>query len=127
MIRSGRLFAPHEVKRELRVGDDEIHKWAARQPGLFADLDAAQAAVLTEIEGRFPGLADHLRAGPHADPLVVALALHRSRMESTVQCQVVTEERARGPGSTRIPNICQAYNLPCSNLVGVFRLEGRVF
>lgn len=127
LIRTGQMFAPHEVHRELRVGDDDIHKWAKQQSGLFVDLDDEQAAALRELESRFSAVADPLRTGPHADPMVVPLALCRSRANRATPLHVVTEERARGPGPTKIPNICQAYGLSCTNLVGVFRLEGRVF
>jgi len=126
-IRSGRMFAPREVLRELRVGDDEIHAWAKLQAGLFADLDETLATVLKEVQSRFPSLADPSRMTPHADPWVVALAITRARANPERRCHVVTEEKLRGQGSAKIPNVCQALDVPCTNLVGVFRLEGRVF
>jgi hypothetical protein len=104
LIKAKRLFAPHEVFRELQKGDDEIFKWAKAQPGLFVDLDAVQGTLLADLLARFPAMAAPAKVGPHADPLVVALA--RSRLDSDGSgCHVVTEEKLKGAGSVKIPNV----------------------
>ena len=126
LIKAKRLFAPHEVFRELQKGDDDIFKWAKAQSGLFIDLDTAQGTLLSEILGRYPAMGAPMKTGPHADPLVIALA--RTRLNSGGDgCHVVTEEKLKGPGSVKIPNVCDDFKVPCVNLVGVFRLEGRSF
>src|SRR5258705_6191542 len=122
-----RLLAPHEVLRELKAGDDQIAAWAMSQPHLFWDLDAEQGLVLSEVLAAHPDLAGSYKIGPFADPLVVALALERTRNDMMNEYCVVTEERLKGDGSIRIPNLCAAYKLGCTRLLGVLEAEHVAF
>ena len=108
LVDAERLIAPHEVFREVTKGDDEIEKWAKAHAGMFVDLDTAQAAALTEVLAKFPGIHDPEKTAADADPVLVALCLAKTRVDSSSRYRVVTEERMRGPGSTRIPNVCKA-------------------
>lgn len=121
---AGRLIAPHEVLRELKQGDDELKKWAKGQAAMFRDLDQAQARALSTILHQFPRLNDAMKAGPHADPLVVALALVVRDGTPPASCIVVAQEGMGGAGAQKIPNIAQAYGLPCIRLLEMFRREG---
>jgi len=70
-------------------------------------------------------LRDTIRLGPvFADPVIVALALARSRSGDGNDYFVVTEESMRGPGSLKIPNLCQPFDLSCIRLMDAFRIEG---
>src|ERR1700685_83340 len=127
LMAEGRLVAPHEVLRELSKQDDEIYKWAKSQKSAFINLDSDQGAVLNEILGAFPALAAAMKAGPHADPVVVSLALVRSRRDPNNPCAVVTEEKLRGEGSHKVPNVCKRFGLKPGTLLDVLREEGVKF
>ena len=91
---------------------------------MFRDLDQAQGKVLTMILDKFPGVNDTMKAGPHADPLVVALALVIRDGPPPASCVVVAQEGMGGAGAQKIPNIAQAYGLSCIRLLEMFRREG---
>lgn len=124
MISTGQMIAPHEVLRELSKQDDDVYKWAKTQKGAFLPLDAEQGAVLTEVLDKFPALAEAMRLKPHADPMVVGLALLRTRKEPESPCDVVTEEKMRGDGSHKVPNVCKHFGLKSGTLLDVFRTAG---
>src|SRR6267142_7267301 len=107
LMDKGRLIAPHEVLRELSKQDDEIFKWAKAQKAAFIDLDGDQGAVLNEVLSAFPALAAAMKTSPHADPIVVSLALLHTRRDAKNPCTVVTEEKLRGEGSHKVPNVCK--------------------
>lgn len=127
LISEQRIIAPREVLRELVLGDDEIARWAKQNRVMFLDVDDAQATTLREILQRFPALSDHMKAGPHADPLLVALTLAKTRENPSSDCMVVTEERLRGKGSLRIPSICVELGIRAITLLDFLRQEGLSF
>lgn len=51
-----------------------------------------------------------LRGTPVADPFVIAAANVKTGV-------VVTEERLK-PNAAKIPNVCQHFKIPCTNLEG---------
>lgn len=123
LIEKGLLRAPREVRLELERGDDELANWAKTRFALFVDPDRAQAKCLEEILRKFPTLVDPDRTSPFADPWVLSLALCWNSPESghvENPWIVVTEERPRGVGSTKIPDMCAAFGLECINLLGLF-------
>lgn len=124
LIVEKRLYAPREVYREVAAGDDEAEQWAKKSGQMFLELDAEQRDIVREIEVRFPGIIDTEKPGAEADPLLVALTLGRARVDSQSRYFVVTEESPRGPGSRRVPNLCQAFGIPCIKLLDIFRHEG---
>lgn len=124
LVDDHRLIAPHEVFREVTKGDDEIEKWARAHAHMFVDLDADQTAALKEVLKKFPGIHDPDKTGADADPVLVALCLAKTRSDSSSRYCVVTEERLRGPGAMKIPNVCQALGLEAIPLLEMFRREG---
>lgn len=127
LIADGHLISPHEVLRELSKQDDEIYKWAKSQKRAFVELDGEQGAILTEILAEFPALAEAMKVSPHADPIVVSLALLYTRRENASPCTVVTEEKLRGAGSHKVPNVCKHFGLKTGTLLDVLREEGLKF
>lgn len=127
LMSAGHLIAPHEVLRELSKQDDEIFKWAKTQKAAFIDLDGDQGNVLNEVLGVFPALAAAMKASPHADPIVVSLALLRSRSDPKSPCTVVTEEKLKGAGSHKVPNVCKHFGVKTGTLLDVLREEGLKF
>ena len=124
LVDERRLLAPHEVFREVTKGDDEIEKWAKAHRGMFVDLDKEQAAALTEVLRQFPGIHDPDKTGADADPVLVALCLAKTRTDTSSKYYVVTEERMKGQGSMKIPNVCQALGLQAIPLLEMFKREG---
>jgi len=123
LVDDGRLIAPHEVFREVTKGDDDIEKWAKEHQEMFVDLDAAQTKALKEVLKDFPGIHDPEKTGADADPVLVALCLAKTRADAASHYCVVTEERLKGPGSMRIPNVCQALGLEAIQLLEMFKRE----
>jgi hypothetical protein len=125
LIAEGRLLSPHEAFREVTAGDDGIADWAKARRSAFVDLDEPTARCIEEVLGRFEGLRDTTRFGPiFADPVLVALCLARSRADGENKYFVVTEEKLRGPGALKIPNLCAEFGLTAIPLVEMFRREG---
>jgi hypothetical protein len=127
LMGAGNLIAPHEVLRELSKQDDEIYKWAKTKKPAFIDLDGEQGTVLNEVLGAFPALAAAMKASPHSDPIVVSLALLHTRRDPKSPCTVVTEEKLRGEGSHKVPNVCKHFKLKRTALLDVLREEGISF
>lgn len=124
-MREGRLIAPHEVFVELQKRDDGLAEWAKQMKAFFVDLDDEQRVVLEEILRRFPALADAQSENAHADPIVVSLAVLKSRQhedpglfqDAPTRWIVVTEEIAKGPGSLKIPDVCAALGVDAINIL----------
>ena len=91
---------------------------------MFIDLDEAQVTALKEVLAEYPGIHDSEKTDADADPILVALCLAKTRCDASSRYHVVTEERMRGPGSVRLPNVCQALGLEAIPLLEMFRREG---
>jgi len=126
-MHKGHLIAPHEVLRELSKQDDEIYKWAKTQKTAFIDLDGEQGMLLNEVLTVFPALAAAMKTSPHADPIVVSLAPLYTRRDPNSPCTVITEEKLRGVGSHKVPNVCKRFGLKTGTLLDVLREEGLKF
>jgi len=120
LVQAGEMLAPHEVKREIERGHDEIVKWVKEHPRAFINLDAEQARHLDSLISEFPAMSGADKTGPFADPLVVAMAMSMGTASDRLPV-VVTEETPRGPGSLKIPNLCQRYGIQYVNLHGLLR------
>ncbi len=116
LIDDGDLVAPEEVLVELSKKDDEINAWAKARPQMFLPLDNLQVAQVKSIVNGFPNL---LKKGRNsADAFVIALA-------AVTGCIVITEEAADGSlKKPKIPLICAAIDVRCTNVVGLMRREG---
>lgn len=117
LVAQGRLIAPREVKRELAKRDDALLKWANSHRHMFKSLDAQQAALVKQIQGKFPKLVDPNKETPDADPFVVALAISRGFL-------VVSSEIPANPGADpKIPDVCKVYKVVHLDLLEFFRKE----
>ena len=56
---------------------------------------------------------------PFADPFIIALA-------KTIKGCVVSEEKEK-PNATKIPNVCDHFNIECTNVQGFMEREGWSF
>ncbi len=121
MIAGGRLVAPDEVLKELSKNDDDLHKWARLQGGLFYPLEDDIQIATAEILATFPKLVNNERNRSIADPFVIAVAKARKLF-------VVTGEKRKGnPSRPKIPDVCDAYGIKCLTLLELMKNEGWKF
>ncbi|MCZ4534246.1 DUF4411 family protein [Gordonia terrae] len=111
-ISYGSIRAVDEVQRELGRRDDDAKRWADAQADLFCPLSAQIQDGARRILGLYPNLVRQGGKRSGADPFVIALALVTSGT-------VVSEETASGNiGKPRIPDVCDALEVPCLTLMG---------
>lgn len=117
LIEQGEIRASEEVFVELEKRDDEIFGWAkARKESLFVPIDERIQEKVAEILAQHERLVRHNRSG--ADPFVIGLAMIEG-------CAVVTGERLAGSlEKPKIPDVCGALDVPCLDLLGLFRQQG---
>lgn len=121
LIRAGSLGATEEVLHELQKKDDGVATWAQQNGTLFVPIDHEVQLALADILQRFERLVNTQRNRSMADPWVIALAHVRN-------CSVVTGETPSGSlKRPKIPDVCHALEIPCINLLQLFREEGWVF
>ena len=107
LAQDGRVFAPVEVKREILQHDDGLAVWIKTRPYLFRDITLEVQDHLRQIMKSYDRLVDSTRRRSIADPWVIAFAIAENAI-------VVTKEMPVGPNSKRIkiPDVCQALNVP---------------
>jgi hypothetical protein len=122
LVANGRISSVKEVLKEMQVGGAQHldTDWAQRNKEIFKEPTAAEALVLRDIftvEHFQQGLERRklLKGGPFADPFIIA----RAKVYSGI---VITEEKEK-PNGTKIPNICKASGVICTNLEGFMELE----
>lgn len=114
---TGRLFASDEVISELEKKDDGAWRWAKQHLGVVP-IDAAIQVAVAGILASHQRLVDTRKNRSQADPFVIGLAQIRN-------FAVVTGERPTGkPDRPHIPDVCNAMNIKCINLLELFREQG---
>lgn len=110
-MQDDRLVAPKSVLFEIKKRADELKNWARANTKMFKPHSPELVQVAQKILHRFPDLIHADDPSPmQADPFVVGLAYERSQNTLGDECVVVTDE-VFSPGRTRIPRVCQAYQL----------------
>ena len=131
LAENGRLFAPHEVLREVEKRDDELVQWLRNHKKMFKDLDEKQLKTVKEILDRFPGLVDPEKETPDADPFVIALAIEEQMARKLTlfggKCIVVTQEKPARGDKPKIPDVCVQYEIESIPLDQLFRRENWTF
>jgi predicted nucleic acid-binding protein len=118
-IAAGNICCPEEVAHELERGTDELAQFLRQRAGLFAPLDDALQAAVTEVQTACDDLADDEGERNRADPFVVALGRMRN---GTV---VTGEHPRRDPkGRRKIPDACAELHVPCQNWFDFLREVG---
>jgi hypothetical protein len=127
MIAAQTICSSSMVLRELEEGEDELARWAKerRDSGFFVspsqEAQSALADISAYVVSNFePQHAQTFLDG--ADPWVIA----QSKTDSST---VVTHEARAGLGSkkVKIPNICDAFSVPYTDLYGMMRVLGARF
>jgi len=121
MIAEGHIRCVDVVRDELAKREDEVHKWAKAQPGLFVPLSHAVQCEVRDVLSRHERLVGIGSGRSAADPFVIALARAHQGI-------VVTEETLSGNlAKPRIPDVCDAMETPWLNLVRFVQLQGWTF
>jgi hypothetical protein len=122
LIESGSIISVKEVIHEMSVGGDDHPdtKWAKSHRTIFKEPNVEEAQFIAEIfkvEHFQQSLEQKklLKGGHFADPFIIASAKINS-------ATVVTQERCKLNG-TKIPNICDAFNIKYTNFEGFMELE----
>lgn len=118
MIALGQVRAVDEVKHELGKKSDEATAWAKGCRGLFVPLARDIQIATSEILAEHPRLLG-IGGGPRnsADPFVIALARARGGT-------VVTQEIPRHLNKPKIPDVCDALQIPWMTLPQFVNSQG---
>ncbi|MBB5519166.1 PIN domain-containing protein [Amphiplicatus metriothermophilus] len=114
--RTGLITSTREVRAEVKRGaDDFVLRWSRTNKEIFTTPDGEETAFVAEILAipHFQQIINRKaqqRGTPVADPFVIACAKVKNGI-------VVTQERLK-PNAAKIPNVCQHFNIPCTNLEG---------
>ena len=110
LIQNGELISSTEIMDELK--DDDLKAWAKQHKECFLPLTRDVQAKTTEVLTQFPTLIKIRSTGnSNADPFLIAT-------DALQGGTIVTNERL-GDSKTKdykIPNVCQALNIPYMNL-----------
>ncbi len=128
LIRTGRMFAPVQVRDEIDRGWDELPTWCRQFPTLFRHVTEEVANIVGELGTAHQGFIRPLQDREEADPWVVAWAkLENGRLSEELfggECVVVSSE---GTHVNHIAQVCRKEKINCATLQGVFGLEGWTF
>ncbi len=117
LVGNGMITSVREVKRELdnRDSNDFLQAWIKQNKAIFSTPSSEELMVVQQILAiphfqPLIGTQATLRGTPVADPFVVAAAKVKEGV-------VITEERLK-PNAAKIPNVCEYFKVPCTNLEG---------
>ena len=121
-----KIISVREVYQELDQWERFSHlsDWIKDHKGIFVIPSAQETLFVSTIFSvpHFQMLVSEksrLAGKPVADPFVIAAAKVRNGC-------VVTEEKER-PNSPKIPNVCEHFDVDCTNLEGFMEREGWTF
>lgn len=111
MIQNGELISSSEIMEELK--DDNLKLWAKQHKECFVPLTRDVQEKTVEVLAQFPTMIKIRSSGnSNGDPFLVATA---ALQDGGI---IVTDEKL-GDSKTKdykIPNVCQAMNIPYINL-----------
>jgi len=120
MIKDGNILSVREVNNEIKnySRKDELETWAKTNTYFFADPTTEELEFITRIYSvpHFNnGISQQklLKGGPFADPFIIAKAY-------VEKGAVVSLEKLK-PNATKIPNICEHFEIPCIDLQGFLK------
>jgi len=122
MISEGQVGCTRDIYDEIQRGGDAVAEWVkSREVSLVHEADHDLQMALRAIMARHGDMVDP-NGSSAADPWVVALAV-------ITNGHVITYEKRSGPGAKRIkiPNVCESFKVPCSDVIGFFEREQWVF
>ena len=118
LIEVGSIRAVDVVKDELKKREDDVHRWAVTQLGLFVPLSTDVQSETRKILSEHPKLLGVGGGRNGADPLVIALACLHDGV-------VVPEETlSRNLAQPRIQDGCDALDVHRLDLARFVQAEG---
>lgn len=105
-IEHGNIKSAMEVKRELRLQDDDLFEWTKKTDGLFIEDQEDQQFRISEIGNEYPRLVKQHRLY-NADPVIITLAEANS-------WTVVTQENPNKQNN--IVGCCRNIGIDCISL-----------
>ncbi len=125
-VNDKRIISAREVFRELdnEASLPHLIDWINENKSIFEipDTSVTQFTESIFLVPHFQKLVterNQITGRPIADPFVIALA-------KTKDGCVVTQEKKK-PNATKIPNVCEYFNIDCTNLQGFMEREGWKF
>ena len=122
----GTIISVREARRELydQVHHTHLFDWVKDHGDIFLPPSPAEMRFVSEIFSirHFRMLVskqDLLTGNLRADPFIIAKA-------KIINGCVVTEETRR-PNAAKIPNVCEHFEVDCTNLQGFMEREGWTF
>lgn len=121
LMDAGIIISSQEVYDEIIIGGDDLEKWAKSRKESFLPPDVSVQQEVRTILSTHRGLVEGGKKKNSADPFVIALAKQQ-------QCKVVTEEvPTHNVIAPKIPDVCLAYRVECTDFVGFAREEKFTF
>jgi hypothetical protein len=126
LINAGIICSVREVYKELEQlsRGDALEQWAKNHRNFFSPPSPEELRFVTQIYSvphfqQNLGAKQLLNGGAFADPFLIAKAY-------VSKGTVVTQEKST-PHATRIPNICEYFKIPCTDLQGFLQKQKWVF
>lgn len=112
------IASTEDVFEEIKSQDDDLLEWANDYEEIFYPLsEEIQRGAIKVLESH-DNLVDLKKRKSGADPFVIATAMVHS-------CTVVTEEKpSGGENRSKIPDVCQDYDIKCIKILDMLRDEG---
>jgi hypothetical protein len=126
LIRQKRIIIIEEVAKEIKQRADELNKWIKNLNRFIRKPTRETISFHNEILDKHRRMLKDKPSHLNADPFLIAEALvikHGSLFPP--QVIIVTEESPNKDDS--IPKVCQEYQIACTNLLGLFKMEGWKF
>ena len=117
LVKEGTVISSQEVYDELLVGGDELVKWVKKRKTSFYATTPSIQEKARQILSSHRGLIEGGKKMNSADPFVIALAM------STQRVLVTDESPTRNPLAPKIPDVCEAYKIPCVTFIEFAREE----
>lgn len=122
----GKIVSVREVRRELELQAHHSHifDWAKDHVAIFSPPEPVEMLFVNKIFSvrHFQELVNRknvLKGRPCADPFIIARA-------KVIYGCVVTEETWK-ENAPKIPNVCEYFEVDCTNLQGFMEREGWTF
>lgn len=121
MVADGRITSTHEVAQELQGYEDDLANWCKDNRQLFVVPTGPELLIVQAIfqVRHFQAIIrknERLKGKPVADPFVVA------RARCLGDACVVTDEKY-SPNAAKLPNVCEHFEVDCTNLEGFMERE----
>jgi hypothetical protein len=112
------LCSVEEVYYEIMAKDDDLTDWAKANRHIFILPDERIQKEVLQILKTHSNLIDVRKDKSGADPFLIAAAMIH-------KCSVVTEEKpSGGPDRSKIPDVCNYYQVECIRALDMLRREG---